>query len=566
MATIAEGGLFPPIIQAYEPATLITDFGTNGLTVNFNVSEYTSLADVKSIHISVTRQSNYETIFNTVYYPLGIYVLNYEPQDYDCSITIPFSSIVFNLGQINYNEYYKVQVRLSKDDSYNDELGQDLSAYLTNESNLIQFSEWSTVCLYRFIAPPTINIDGNGSPLSAISNNNQITSSNLIISGNYTKDVIITPPIAGSDLADGTKDLEYLTSYRIKLYDNLNNNELVFDSGDLTVDRNHPTSFYYNLPYYFENSDNVTLRFSYITCNLYESYIDYNITVAYSHSNWRDQSYINEITSVDTVIGKVNITLEPQDSSVPIPQGSIITVRRGCDQDNFTIWDTIYSKTLTAAISTPISIDDFTIESGNIYKYEINFTYNNVTYFIVEGPVMSVFDDAFLTGQGTQLCVKFNPNITSFKRNVADNILTTLGSQYPFITRNGNMDYRSFSLSGTIAYEMDNEHQFSSRSAIYGEWINVYGSYFVNHYFNQQNDRITQRKFRELVMDYLYNDSPKLFRSTPEGNVLVRITDVNLTPNQQLGRMIYDFSCTVTEIGEASIDNCKLYNIQDFGD
>ena len=128
------------------------------------------------------------------------------------------------------------------------------------------------------------------------------------------------------------------------------------------------------------------------------------------------------------------------------------------------------------------------------------------------------------------------------------------------------MDYRTFSLSGTIAYEMDVQNQFSSRSAIYGDWIEVYGSYFVNHYFNQRNDRITQRKFRELVMNYLYDDIPKLFRSTSEGNILVRITDVSLTPNNQIGRMIYDFSCTATEIGEADLKNYKLYKIQDFGD
>jgi hypothetical protein len=67
-------------------------------------------------------------------------------------------------------------------------------------------------------------------------------------------------------------------------------------------------------------------------------------------------------------------------------------------------------------------------------------------------------------------------------------------------------------------------------------------------------------------MNYLYDDVPKLFRSTPEGNILVRITDVNLTPKQDLARMIYDFSCTATEIGEASVENFKLYQIQDFGD
>ena len=59
---------------------------------------------------------------------------------------------------------------------------------------------------------------------------------------------------------------------------------------------------------------------------------------------------------------------------------------------------------------------------------------------------------------------------------------------------------------------------------------------------------------------------PKLFRSTPEGNILVTLSNISFTPNQTLGRMIYDFSCTATEIGEANIQNYKLYEIQDFGD
>ena len=52
----------------------------------------------------------------------------------------------------------------------------------------------------------------------------------------------------------------------------------------------------------------------------------------------------------------------------------------------------------------------------------------------------------------------------------------------------------------------------------------------------------------------------------PEGNILVRLTDVSLTPKTEIGRMIYDFSCTATEIGDASVENCKMYKIQDYGD
>jgi hypothetical protein len=145
-------------------------------------------------------------------------------------------------------------------------------------------------------------------------------------------------------------------------------------------------------------------------------------------------------------------------------------------------------------------------------------------------------------------------------------MVTTLGSQFPYTQRGSDMYYRTFSLSGTIAYEMDEQHMFASRTSIYGDWIQVYGSYFVNHYMNQQNDRITQRKFREIVERYLYNDTPKLFRSTPEGNILVKLTNISFSPKNEIGRLVYDFSCTATEIGEPSIANCKMYQIQDFGD
>ena len=242
-------------------------------------------------------------------------------------------------------------------------------------------------------------------------------------------------------------------------------------------------------------------------------------------------------------------------------------IRRGSDQDDFAVWDQVYYKTLSADITTQISFDDFTIESGTLYKYEITYTDTlNNSYRIVEGPLLSIFDHAFLTGEGTQLCVKFNPQVSGYKTNLGDSMLTPIGAQFPKFNRNGNMNYRSFSLSGSIAYEMDVQHQFATRSSMYREWIQVYGSYFVNHFINQQNDRITQRKFRELVMDYLESETPKLFRSTPEGNILVRLSDVSYSPKTELGRMIYDFSCTATEIGEATIENCKLYQVQDFGD
>lgn len=581
MATITESGLFPPIIDSYLPGFNLVDIYQNDLTINFNISEFNDPTNIDKVHVSIIRQSNYQHIFNNTLYPLGIYVVD----DYhapigttDTNITIPFE--ILNLQQINYNEYYKVQIRFDNTATHDVEYpsnptGKALSNYLNSEQNLKCFSEWSTVCLIKFIAPSSIEVYGNNEVEFNPSGNNTITSSMLQLIGNFIKnDIDITDFDEYNNLKNGKLDSSYLTSYSIQIE---KDNEILFQSGELETDKNNPNSINYIVPFYFESTMGTgdtpyTLKINYTTSDLYEppQPISYTLNVNYSKSAWNTQGNpVTEAIAVDSVIGKVAIVVESLNSGQDIPLNSKVIIRRSSEENNdFTIWDTIYTKTITTSTKI-VAFNDFTIESGVVYKYEINYVSNTtpaVTYSIVEGPILSVFDHAFLTGEGTQLCVKFNPNISGFKHNVSDNITTTIGGQFPYISRNGSMHYRSFSLSGTIAYEMDAEHQFSSRTSIYGDWINVYGSYFVNHYYNQRNDRITQRKFRELVETYLYDDIPKLFRSTPEGNILVRITDVNLTPNNQLGRMIYDFSCTATEIGDCTIDNYKLYQIQDFGD
>ena len=82
MATIAEGGLFPPMVDAYLPAINVIDNfyenpGHNGyIKIPFNISPYNSPTDIKGIHVSITRQSNYNSIFNRTDYPMGIYIEN----------------------------------------------------------------------------------------------------------------------------------------------------------------------------------------------------------------------------------------------------------------------------------------------------------------------------------------------------------------------------------------------------------------------------------------------------------------------------------------------------------
>ena len=68
-----------------------------------------------------------------------------------------------------------------------------------------------------------------------------------------------------------------------------------------------------------------------------------------------------------------------------------------------------------------------------------------------------------------------------------------------------------------------------------------------------------ERQFKLEVLDWLTNGEPKLFKSPTEGNYIVRLLNVSLTPNDQVGRMIHTFNATAYEIADLSYDNlCKL--------
>ena len=577
MATVTETRMFPPIIAPYIPAKNIESVN-NGIDIPFDLNELNDPTVITEVHVMITRQLNYKTLFKVNLYPLGIYPLTFTQTMIDTGI-IHIPETVLNVGQLNFNEYYKIQLRFSAVDITDpdaraaDKTGSPLSDNLLNEANMAQFSEWSSVGLLRFVAEPTFVLHGNiqddsNEMLPDNVNPYYLTSHFLDISGRYTK-TGATAVILDTKTFNKADDNEYLASWQIQIKNS--NEEVLMDSGVQQVNfrGSNINEIKYNAPFYFQLNVNYIITITLTTANLYEVSYNYLVATNQEDNNWGSQNDIYEHFSLDSVIGKINVTFEPVNQETGVPAGGKLFIRRADRNDNFTRWDTIWSYTIKEPIvkDHPVVFDDFTIESGTIYKYTITYINGeDESYTAEEGPALSVFDHSFLTGEGTQLCVKFNPNISSFKYNVSDNTINTIGGQYPYITRNGNMKYRTFALSGTIAYEMDERNQFTSRSDIYGEWINTYGTYFVNRYINQQNDRITQREFREMVMNYFYDDQPKLFRSTPEGNILVRITDVNLTPNQQLARMIYDFNCTVTEIGDCTIDNYKLYKIQDFGE
>ena len=101
-------------------------------------------------------------------------------------------------------------------------------------------------------------------------------------------------------------------------------------------------------------------------------------------------------------------------------------------------------------------------------------------------------------------------------------------------TPNNSRGYHNYTLS---------RKNIPGKKDIDGREYSLHDTYPAENWF-------WEREFREKAIAWLNDGEPKLFRSMPEGNAAVILTDINLTPNETLGRRIYSFSATLYEVGD----------------
>lgn len=234
----------------------------------------------------------------------------------------------------------------------------------------------------------------------------------------------------------------------------------------------------------------------------------------------------------------------------PMTLSGAFKLLRSDETSDYTIWNEIARlKMNNLSVYNIDPIYDFTIEQGVHYKYALQQFSDNgmVSEKLLSNEVMGDFEDLFLYDGEKQLKVKYNPKVTSFKNTRMEAKVDTIGSKYPFIFRNGNVEYKEMPISGLISYHMDNDELFMKQ---------VIESYDVN--LTSENI-IAERNFKLAVMDWLENGEPKLFRSPGEGNYIVRLLNNSLSPNDTLGRMLHTFSCTAYEIADYTYDNLLEY-------
>lgn len=249
-------------------------------------------------------------------------------------------------------------------------------------------------------------------------------------------------------------------------------------------------------------------------------------------------------------------------SELPTSMNGRFRLVRADESEDFSVWHRLVDISLSASNITAnnpyLLWRDFTVEQGQNYTYALMqlTDANHFSTKIKADNIHADFEDSFLFDGDKQLRIRFDPKVSSFKVTVQEAKTDTIGGRYPIIQRNGYTNYKEFPISGLISHLSDPNGYFNKgiadikaidETTVVTDTDDALNGMNYSTNLNSKNVAL-ERQFKLEVLDWLNNGKPKLFRSPTEGNYLVRLLNVSLSPVDTLGRMLHSFSCTAYEI------------------
>ena len=582
---MASRTIYPPIVKDYEPAFIAGNDAK--LRMYFNLSSLSEpLGDNFSVHASIIRKDGVQVVnlendtTNNIYRATGT-ILNLVPHKISTGyyyVDIDNNNLKsdWTYDGTTYHGWipgwsYKVQLRISKIACPSNRVNQQ-EAWLQENSEL--FSEWSTICFIKCISPMEI-INYNG---YAIANSGSVPESNDRIFSATIQSII--------------PDIEDYYSCNITLYkcDNLDNiiSTPIEQSEEIFNNEISNSAVRYTYKTEFEQGIKYIVYVNYITENDYRPLLPTAFVFRFSESaegntkvklltveNLTENAEINAlITNVSSLgleedEGRIGLKIYYDTEAEGSNAFTSFLIRRSSSKDNFTTWEDIKYITVDENTSTAINqypiVYDYTVESGIWYKYGIagvtaDGERSNLN---IINPVIRLFEYSYILGENEkQLKLEFDNTINTFTPKVVDGQQEPIGSKYPFIGRNSVIDYKSFPITGLITFWLDEANTFlknGKEDIFHPDVVALYENYNLNRNIRQY-DYTYEREFRKKVMEFLNDGKPKLFKSPSEGNIIVRLKDINLTPNQPTGRLIYSFNANALEI-----DDDNMYNYLKYG-
>lgn len=223
---------------------------------------------------------------------------------------------------------------------------------------------------------------------------------------------------------------------------------------------------------------------------------------------------------------------------------------------NFNIWEHLIDFDVNSDSIKTFYFKDYQVQQGIEYKYGIkSVNKNDIKTQMLQSlnSIVADFEDMFLIDSEFNVKVRFNPKMSSFKIDKSENKVETLGKQYPYIVRNGILKYKEMPISGLISFQMDDSNQLFNGN-----------NYDFKDYTNRDlvSENITkERYFKNYILEWLNNNKYKVLKTPTEGNFIVQLMNISLTPIDSLGRMLHTFQATAYEMDEYNYENMKKYDI-----
>lgn len=512
------GKLYPPTIAGTLPSFYEIDYGTTTLVVPFSMNKTVSVNQIRDFSLRI-KTTNTDILYGVIETnltskedPSGSWNKN-EKANPSVSFEIP--QVVLN--RLTIGQFYKIQL------AYIDQDG--ITGY------------YSTVGIMKFTSKPEVHISDFNTSITNLNKTEYI--------GVY------------NNINDPT---EKAYEYKFDLYDK--DDKIIETSGWILHNSYEDTSL-------TQSIDKYTIKFALKQDITYK--VQYSVRTNNNLIVKSPKYLVMDSETVDPELNaKIVATLDYNNACIDIqligersPEGKeyaatgAFLMSRASSFDNFATWLPISNFRLTGELPSAFLFRDYTIEQGATYIYSLQ-QYNDYGIYsnrLLTEYVVAQFEDAYLFDGERQLKIRFNPKVSSFKTVVMESKKTTLGGKFPFIFRNGSVEYKEFPINGLISYMMDNDEFFLSKKK----------DLFVDHKDDTTDitdeNVMLERRFKLEVLDWLNDGKVKLFKSPQEGNYIVRLMNVGLTPIDSVSRMLHNFSCQASEIADFTPDNLALYGL-----
>lgn len=501
--------LLPPIVEGVIPA-FYAQGGMVEITIPFTMNRAVNKESVIGIAIKIKTLQSSSPLCKVIE----------EKQNFNLGIN-SFVTFSCNYQYFTKRQSYKFQI-----------------AYIDGTGEV---GVYSNVAIGKYTSKPSISIAGLN---SGVTNYHSYAYSGIYKNEDYTENVASYC----FTLTDSNGVIKFTTGELI--HNSLNDN--LTESVDIcTIPQDLGEGTFY-LQYQVITTNNLVLTTE-----------KYALKKAFNISMDIKEPILSAVADNDN--GCISLSLKSKYQSPQNINGNFI-IYRSDEDGEYLNWTECYYFSLNDNYINKLDFwKDYTVEHKKQYKYAIaqfnsNGLYSEKVYAEDDQPVSIDFEDVFLFDGQKQLKLKYNAKISSFKNTTLEAKMETLGKQHPFIFRNSIVSYKEFPISGLITYLIDvnntNVQRDSNKTEIVSEITT-----------NLTSENIyKERQFKLDTLAWLTNGKPKLFRSPTEGNYIVRLLNVSLTPNDQLGRMLHTFNCTAYEIATPSYENLNSLNILGFND